>query len=38
MEDTAHRLVSYHINPIPPNMVTLAEIVARLRQDDAAGV
>ena len=29
MEDTAHRLVAYHINPIPANMVSLAEIVAR---------
>jgi predicted phosphate transport protein (TIGR00153 family) len=28
MEDTAHRLVSYHIDPIPPAMITLAEIVA----------
>lgn len=28
MEDTAHRLVSYRIDPIPPNMVSLAEIVA----------
>src|ERR1039458_9881128 len=28
IEDTAHRLVSYRIDPIPPNMVTLAEIVA----------
>jgi len=27
MEDTAHRLVSYKINPIPPSMVTLAEII-----------
>jgi hypothetical protein len=27
IEDTAHRLVSYHIDPIPPNMVTLAEMV-----------
>jgi len=27
IEDTAHRLVSYRIDPIPPNMVTLAEIV-----------
>ena len=27
VEDTAHRLVSYRIDPIPPNMVTLAEIV-----------
>jgi uncharacterized protein len=27
LEDTAHRLVSYHIDPIPANMVTLAEIV-----------
>ncbi|HLK48083.1 MAG TPA: DUF47 family protein [Bryobacteraceae bacterium] len=28
LEDTAHRLVSYHIKPIPPNMVTLCEIIA----------
>src|SRR5579871_4656636 len=28
IEDTSHRLVSYHIDPIPPNMITLAEIVA----------
>jgi len=28
IEDTAHRLVHYHIDPIPPNMVTLCEIVA----------
>jgi predicted phosphate transport protein (TIGR00153 family) len=28
IEDTSHRLVSYRINPIPPIMVTLAEIVA----------
>ena len=28
IEDTAHRLVSYRIDPIPPNMVRLAEIVA----------
>jgi len=28
VEDTAHRLVSYGINPIPPTMVTLSEIVA----------
>ncbi len=27
IEDTAHRLVSYRIDPIPPCMVTLAEIV-----------
>lgn len=27
IEDTAHRLVSYHINPIPATMVTLSEIV-----------
>jgi uncharacterized protein len=27
IEDTAHRLVSYRIDPIPPNMVSLAEIV-----------
>jgi predicted phosphate transport protein (TIGR00153 family) len=25
IEDTAHRLVSYHINPIPPDLVTLSE-------------
>jgi len=28
IEDTAHRLVAYHIDPIPPIMVTLAGIVA----------
>jgi predicted phosphate transport protein (TIGR00153 family) len=28
VEDTAHRLVSYRINPIPPTMITLSEIVA----------
>jgi predicted phosphate transport protein (TIGR00153 family) len=28
IEDTAHRLVSYRIDPVPPQMVTLAEIVA----------
>jgi predicted phosphate transport protein (TIGR00153 family) len=28
IEDTAHRLVSYRIDPIPRNMITLAEIVA----------
>lgn len=28
LEDTSHRLVSYHIDPIPPTMVTLAEIVS----------
>src|SRR5512133_4088417 len=28
IEDTSHRLVSYRIDPIPPVMVTLAEIVA----------
>src|SRR5579862_3235322 len=28
IEDTAHRLVSYRIDPIPPNMISLAEIVA----------
>src|ERR1017187_7052696 len=27
MEDTSHRLLSYHIDPIPPTMITLAEIV-----------
>lgn len=29
IEDTAHRLVAYHIDPIPANMVTLAEIVSK---------
>jgi predicted phosphate transport protein (TIGR00153 family) len=28
IEDTVHRLVSYHIDPIPATAVTLAEIVA----------
>jgi uncharacterized protein len=28
VEDTAHRLVSYRIQVIPPAMVTLAEIIA----------
>ena len=28
IEDTAHRLVSYRIDPIPADMVTLAEIVS----------
>src|SRR3954468_4167722 len=28
IEDTSHRLVSYRIDPIPPMMVTLAELVA----------
>jgi predicted phosphate transport protein (TIGR00153 family) len=27
LEDTAHRLVSYRIDPIPPTMITMAEIV-----------
>jgi uncharacterized protein len=27
LEDTAHRLVSYRINPVPPTMVRLSEIV-----------
>jgi predicted phosphate transport protein (TIGR00153 family) len=27
IEDTSHRLVSYKIDPVPPNMITLAEIV-----------
>jgi predicted phosphate transport protein (TIGR00153 family) len=27
LEDTSHRLLSYHIDPIPPSMITLAEIV-----------
>jgi len=29
IEDTAHRLVSYRIDPVPATMVTLSEIVAR---------
>jgi len=29
IEDTAHRLVSYHIEPIPATMVTLSEIVSK---------
>src|SRR5215471_170054 len=29
VEDTAHRLVSYRIDPIPPTMVTLCEIVSK---------
>jgi predicted phosphate transport protein (TIGR00153 family) len=28
VEDTAHRLVSYRIDPIPPAMIKLAELVA----------
>src|SRR5438094_3671308 len=28
IEDTSHRLVSYRIDPVPPNMLTLAEVVA----------
>ena len=28
MEDTSHRLVSYRIDPIPPTMVVLGEIIA----------
>jgi uncharacterized protein len=28
IEDTSHRLVSYHIEPLPPPMVSLAEVVA----------
>lgn len=28
MEDTAHRLVSYHIQSIPPAMIQLSEIIA----------
>lgn len=28
IEDTAHRLVAYHIDPIPANMVTLSKVVA----------
>src|SRR3954452_7779734 len=29
IEDTSHRLVSYRIDPIPPTMIQLSEIVAR---------
>jgi predicted phosphate transport protein (TIGR00153 family) len=29
IEETAHRVVAYHIDPIPPNIIALAEIVAR---------
>ena len=29
IEDTAHRLVAYHLDQIPANMVTLAEIVSK---------
>ena len=29
IEDTAHRMISYRINPIPPTMVTLSEVVAK---------
>ncbi len=32
IEDTAHRLVSYRIDPIPDNIVSLAEIVAKCAQ------
>lgn len=28
IEDTSHRLVSYRIDPVPPNMLLLAEVVA----------
>src|SRR5437016_3493839 len=28
IEDTSHRLVSYRIDPIPPTMIQLSEIVA----------
>ena|SRR5437016_683641 len=28
VEDTAHRLVSYRINPVPPTMIKLSEVVA----------
>jgi predicted phosphate transport protein (TIGR00153 family) len=28
LEDTSHRLISYRINPVPPTMITLSEIVA----------
>ncbi len=29
IEDTSHRLVSYKIDPVPPNMILLAEQVAK---------
>jgi predicted phosphate transport protein (TIGR00153 family) len=28
IEDAVHRIVSYHVEPIPPNIITLSEIVA----------
>src|ERR1700686_4037961 len=28
VEDTVHRMVSYRINPVPPTMVTLSELVS----------
>src|SRR5215208_6963505 len=28
VEDTAHRLVAYHIDPIPAEMISLAEVVS----------
>ena len=33
VEETAHRLVSYRINPIPPTMIQLSEIVARCARE-----
>jgi predicted phosphate transport protein (TIGR00153 family) len=38
IEDTSHRLVSYCIDPIPPNMVTLAEFVAACAKEMQAAV
>jgi|ERR1051326_1207269 predicted phosphate transport protein (TIGR00153 family) len=32
IEDTSHRLISYRIDPIPPTMATLAEILAHCAQ------
>src|ERR1039458_9274773 len=34
LEDTSHRLLSYHIDPIPPSMIVLAEIVRNCRSEE----
>ena len=38
MEDTAHRLVSYRIDPVPPAMVKLSEIVASCAKSPEGGL
>jgi predicted phosphate transport protein (TIGR00153 family) len=38
IEDTSHRLVSYRIDPIPPTMITLAEIVGGCAKSMRAAV